>query len=110
MEYLPTPNNVAYLRYNVDLSGASYGIRFMWNERDSAWYFSMDDPSGDPAVSSVRVVLNTDLLNAVPFDGRRPPYGIWCIDPTNGTSEPTYETIAGPVAIVYVEPDDEAEA
>lgn len=106
MQYLPTPNQVAHLRYNVDLSGASYGVAFVWNERDGAWYFHLDGPSGDPVVRGVRVVLNTDLLRSVSGDDR-PPYALWVIDPTGGVTEPDYVTISGPVRILYDEPDEE---
>lgn len=102
---LPGPTSpLTYAR--VALSGATYALEWKWNERDSAWYFGMDDPSGEPLVRSVRVVLNVDLLNGVPQSDRRPPYGLWVFDPQARGVEPTFTSLAESLAILYAEPDE----
>ncbi len=90
----------------VALSGATYGIEYRYNDRDSAWYFSMDDPSGEPLISGVRCVLNVDLLESVPASVRRPPYGIWVFDPSESGVEPTFDSFGKSVVLFYPEPDE----
>ena len=102
---LPGPKG-PLTRMRVTLSGATYGVEWRWNDRDGAWYFSMEDPSGEPLVSGIRCVLGVDLLGSVPVTDRRPPYGLWVFDPSEGMAEPTYESFGKSVLIYYPEPDE----
>jgi len=105
MLIIPTPTNgTPNTRMRVALSGATYEVQWRWNARDSAWYFGMWDPSGEPLVSGVRVVLNVDLLAGVAPSDRRPPHPIVVVDPSGGTTEPTRETLGATIQVVYAEP------
>jgi hypothetical protein len=106
MIYLPTPDGYPHVITTVTLSQVVYGIRWLWNERDRAFVFDMDDASGQPLVAGVRVVLGADLIAWAPVD-RGPPYPIVVLDPTGGTAEPTLETLGRRIKVVYTEPDDE---
>ena len=108
MKFVPTPSDGhPDTRVRVALSGATYAIRWLWNDRDRMWSFSMWDPDGAPLVMGVRVALSTDLLAWTSPDAGRPPYGIGVLDPTGSGEEPTRETLGARVKVVYAEPDAE---
>jgi hypothetical protein len=105
MRLIPTPTaGFPHSRMSVPLSGATYRIRWLWNQRDGAWSFSMWDPSGSPLVLGVRVVVGVDLLAAAPRGDRRPPYPIVVVDPSRSGTEPTRETLGSRFKVVYAEP------
>lgn len=110
MLFVPTPDGYPHVRVSVPLSGATYTIVWDWNERDGAWYFGMDDPSGEALVSGVRVVLGIDLLRWAPAGDRRPTYGIAIIDPSEKGRHPDLDAFGRDVFAVYLEPDEEDEA
>lgn len=105
MKLIPTPTD-AYpnTTLRVTLSGATYTIRWLWNQRDRAWTFGMDDPNGEPLVAGVRVVCGLDLLAWVPMSDRRPPYGILVYDPSLNETEVSREALGQRVKVVYAEP------
>jgi hypothetical protein len=109
MKLVPTPTNGhPSTRVRVALSGATYAIHWLWNERDGTWSFSMWDPDGEPLVQGVRVVLNVDLLSWAPRGDRRPPYGIVAVDPSERLQEPARDTLGTRIKVVYLEPDEAA--
>jgi hypothetical protein len=104
MIVIPTPaDGYPITRMSIALSGATYMLWWFWNERDSAWYFDMDDVDGNPVVRSARVVLYADLLRGAD-PTYRPPYAIAVIDPTGGVEEPTQETLGKRFKVLYLEP------
>lgn len=109
MVILPPPQG-AHTRMSLSLSGATYVVAWDWNERDGAWAFSMDDPSGEPLVAGVRVVLNIDLLAYAPAGDRRPPYALVVVDPSEKGRHPGFDSLGSDVVVVYTEPDDEEAA
>jgi hypothetical protein len=105
MLLLPTPTNGhPHTLMRVPLSGATYTVRWLWNERDAAWTFSMWDPDGVAVVMGVRVLLAVDLLAAAPRSDRRPPHRIVVVDPSGAGTEPTLNSLGARVKIVYTEP------
>jgi hypothetical protein len=106
MKLVPTPRaGHPNTLVRVPLGGATYAIRWLWNQRDRAWTFSMWDPSGEPLAMGVRVVLGVDLLGAVGASDRRPLYGIGIVDPSGKGQEPNRETLGSRIKAVYLEPD-----
>jgi hypothetical protein len=102
---LPTPSNgSAFARMRVALSGSTYGIQYAWNARGRYWAFSMFKPDGSRLVSGVPVVLNTDLLAAVPPSLDRPPYPLVVANTADGQDEPTLETLGTSCRIFYLDP------
>jgi hypothetical protein len=104
---VPGPSQTPHVRMDVSLSGSTYTILWDWNDRDGAWSFGMDDPSGEPLVAGVRVVLNTDLLRYAPAGDRRPPYPLVVFDPSELGRHPGFEALGRDVLVVYLEPDEE---
>jgi hypothetical protein len=103
---LPTPSNgAAFARMRVSLSGSTYAIEYAWNTRGNYWAFSMYNPAGARLVSGVPVVLNADLLAAVPPSLDRPPYPLVVANTGDGVDEPTLETLGKSCRIFYLTPE-----
>jgi hypothetical protein len=102
---VPTPTSgYPHIRQRVALSGATYQLRWLWNERDRAWTFCLWDADGGPLVLGVRVVLGVDLLEAAPQGPRRPPYRMVVVDPTQRGQEPGLTDLGSRVKVIYTEP------
>jgi hypothetical protein len=86
---------------DVELEGSIYNLFFWWNERESAWYFSLADSDGVDIVSSQKIVADWDLLRLV-TDERRPPGSLFAVDTAEGGDPGQYE-LGSRVLITYVE-------
>lgn len=104
MRIIPTPV-AAYPNTSMSmaLSGVTYRVWWLWNERDGCWYFSMRDVDGASVVESVRVVLNAALLAGGSAENR-PPYELVLWDPSGKGRHPDRTTLAA-LQLVYLEPD-----
>lgn len=58
---LPFPNSPDW-EYTIALGNALYGLRVRWNGRYGRWLLDLSLPSGDPIITSIPLVSNTDLL------------------------------------------------
>lgn len=47
--------------FRVVLDSTTYELRFMWNERDESWFFSLGDVGASPTIST-KLTCYTDLL------------------------------------------------
>jgi hypothetical protein len=100
---LPTPTNgYPDTSFRVALDGATWPIRWLWNQRDRAWTFSMWDPDGVPLLLGVRVVADANLL-AWADATRRPTYPIVVCDPSGKGGEPSLETLGSQHKVVYLD-------
>jgi len=105
---IPTPTNgYPDTSFRVGLDGATWPIRWLWNQRDRAWTFSMWDSDGVALVLGVRVVVEADLT-AWADATRKPPYPIVVVDPTGKGGEPAQETLGPQFKVVYVDPREES--
>lgn len=47
--------------FRVVLDSVTYELRFMWNERDESWFFSLGDVGADPTITT-KLTCYSDLL------------------------------------------------
>lgn len=106
MFIVPTPRE-AYPdeTVSVALEGITYVIRWLYNEREGVWTFSISDVDDVPILSGVRVVQNVDLLELA-SDERRPPGAMMIIDATGSRVEPTLESFGHSARPVYIPADE----
>ena len=64
-----------HIKYSVTLDGQDYYFYLDWNERESAWYLSINDSNDTPiyGCQSRKIVVNWDILIGAPTDYDRPP-------------------------------------
>ena len=59
---LPTSTTQPFYSFEVVLDGGTFTLEFKFNERDSAWYFSILTVDGTHLRSGLRVVTEWNLL------------------------------------------------
>lgn len=47
--------------FRVVLDSVTYELRFMWNERDESWFFSLGDVGADPTITT-KLTCYSDIL------------------------------------------------
>lgn len=47
--------------FRVVLDSITYELRFMWNERDESWFFSLGDVGAEPTITT-KLTCYSDLL------------------------------------------------
>lgn len=77
----------------TSLDGRDYRLRFLWNQREDTWFFSIADGSGSPIASGIKVVVGADLLGLV-TDTRAPAGAIIAIDGRAVPSTALIKTLA----------------
>jgi hypothetical protein len=84
------------------LEGVDYTIKGLWNERDSHYYLTIKDASGNDIVTGIKVVAD------IPFcvhesDDRWFPGVLWVIDSTGSETDPGLRDFGTRVKLIYVD-------
>jgi len=78
---IPTSQRFTDYRQTTTLEGRDFILRFLWNQREGTWFFSLFDSQEDPIVEGVKVVVGFPLLRLV-TDDRKPPGVLLAVDTT----------------------------
>ncbi len=76
---VPTSTTLSDYFQTTSLDGRDYVFRFLYNEREGTWFFSLFDEEGDPIVQSIKVIVQLPLLRLV-VDERKPPGILLALD------------------------------
>lgn len=76
---VPTSTTLSDYFQTTSLDGRDYVFRFLYNEREGSWFFSLFDQDGDPIVQSIKVIVQLPLLRLV-TDERKPPGVLLALD------------------------------
>ena len=109
MSYLIFDNDTADLDYEqvTQLEGVEYLFRFLWSDRESAWYMDLSDQDQDPIAQFVRITVGWPLLRRF-RDPRLPPGMLIAIDTTGDNEDVAVPSDLGArVLLFYVTSDDE---
>lgn len=87
---IPTSTTFPFYSQTTTLDGQDYVFRFLWNQREGTWFFSLLDADEDPIVEGLKVVVNLPLLRLV-TDERKPPGVLLAVD----TTAPEVDRTAG---------------
>lgn len=97
------PTNLSWDSYEqrTTLDGVDYTLRFQWNERSNAWFFSLFWTDGRALLRNKKVTLNTDLLFSL-VDPLRPPGSLQlrCVEPDN-YNEPGRDDFGSRYVLTY---------
>ncbi len=76
---IPTSTTLSDYRQTTSLDGRDYIFRFLFNQREGTWFFSLADEEDAPIVEGVKVIVQLPLLRLV-TDARRPPGILLALD------------------------------
>lgn len=60
---LPVRSDVKSYTFTIDLNGATFTLRFRYNERGGIWFMDVADAQDNGIVNGVPVQTNVDLLS-----------------------------------------------
>lgn len=99
---IPTdPAGARSFTQRTELDGHEYVLTFDWNERSSAWFFSIDDTDETPILSGKKITVGTDLLGGV-VGSARPPGQIVCLEVSAQLIDPTLNSLGDTHELLYV--------
>lgn len=102
---LPFHSRNPHYRLDIDLEGSRFVAILDWNQREGAWYFSLELPDGTQLLDGRKVVVEWPMLYRL-SDARRPPGELYFIDTAGGRADPGREDLGGRVTTLYVESRD----
>ncbi len=76
---IPTSTELSIYRQTTSLDGQDFIFRFLFNQREAEWFFSLADGNDDAIVEGVKVIVQLPLLRLV-TDPRQPPGIILALD------------------------------
>ena len=101
MNILPFINAPAFT-YRLTLEGVAYNFSFQWNTRGLYWNMGILDDQNKPLVISIKVVLDTELLEQF-VDKGLPPGRMFAFDTSGNKANIAYEDMTnGRVKLYYL--------
>lgn len=102
---IPTSQNLPFYSQSVILDGQTFITQFKWNDRDSAWYFSLYTEAGEGIVVGSRICVETPLLRRVSSESA--PLGeIIAHDTLNTDVDPAFEELGTRVIMLYFDQEE----
>jgi hypothetical protein len=98
---IPVSNIVYDQRFRVELDGDFYIFRVFWNGVDERWYTDIYTGEGTLVVAGLRIVLSQDFIKYFQYTPSLPPGKIRFYDTQLKNIEPTLETFATQVLMLY---------
>lgn len=96
--------------FRVVLDSVVYELRFVWNERDESWFFSLGDVGTEPTITT-KLSCYTDILAPYRYRDNVPDGNIFLF-PLENIRERVGRYNIGPLAgvqMVYASPEEEVE-
>lgn len=100
MVIVPLINTLPFYTQQAQLDGAIYGLEFLWNFREEAWYFTIYDSQGDAIAAGLRVVVGFPIGTRC-RDARMPPGIFQFQDTTGGDADPGFADLGARVQLYY---------
>lgn len=69
---IPLRTDLTDYEFTINLDNANYVFRFLFNNRDNAWYFNISLPNGTPLILSTKVVVDWPLARRCRAKGHLP--------------------------------------
>lgn len=103
MAFLVVPTTVAFPEYTqrTVLEGREYVLRFIYNEREGAWYLDISDSDENPLMLGMKLVADWNLLRRA-TDARLPTGELYAVDLAGSDQS---EDVAGRRAILQIARD-----
>lgn len=103
---IPTRSDLDDWSLAVDLNGVGFGLRFVWNTRDSRWMMDIRDSAGAVLLTGIPVVVNQPLT--LPHVGTDLPDGLLLAMDTSGEYREIIEKtdLGDRVKLVFVPSSD----
>lgn len=103
---IPVRNDVAAYSFQVDLEGVIYTLDFGYNERESEWYMSIYNSTGETLlVGDIPIQINIPLADQY-IDEGLPPGRFIAIDETGKNREPGRNNFGTEIVLIYQESVD----
>jgi len=101
METIPFFNLPAFSE-RITLDGVAYNFSFSWNTRGEYWNLAISDYENTPLVSSIKIVLDYELIEQY-VDKGLPPGKLYALDFSGNKSDITYEDMTNDrVHLIYL--------
>lgn len=97
---IPIVADVPDFDFQVDLDGATYTIALAWNERDAAWYLTLQTAEEETILASRKVVIDLPLWSRFK-DPRLPPGVLLAIDTTGAGLDAGLDDLGRRVQLLY---------
>jgi hypothetical protein len=100
---IPARNDFPWYRFKITLSGVVYTLRFRYNLRMDRWILDIADPSNNPILIGLPVLLERDMTGQYVM-AAIPPGTLFISDDTNKGSQPGRYAFGNTHTFFYADP------
>lgn len=102
---IPLQKDTAFWTQRTPLDNSDYLLAFNWNDRDSAWYVSLQDLDGEPIVAGIKLVCNVPLLSKYHYLLTVPPGELMVLSTEPGFDIPGLDDLGTRCELIYLDID-----
>lgn len=88
---------------DITLSGQTFSMRILWNERFQYWSFSLSERGGVPLITNVKMVPSFGLIRR--FHKVDLPGDIFFLHRSEKLTRPTFEDLGTNYLLYYFDPE-----
>ena len=98
------PSTLSNFELVTTLDGEDYRLGFLWNSRESRWYWRLYDSSGTEILAWRKLVADSPLIAHLTSEAI-PPGSLWCLDSTGRGMDPGLRDLGERHWLMYVDED-----
>lgn len=99
---IPADNSSANYSFRIDLENVTYTLGFHFNTRMNRWTMDIGDGAGNPVVTGIPLIGNSDLTGRYQAAGL-PPGRFFLVDTQGAAISPEFDDLGGRVLLAYLE-------
>lgn len=102
---LPVRSDFKAYDFQIQLEGATYTLRFTFNERMEIWIMSIADSADVEILSSIPIFTNLPLIQQFTIDGL-PPGEFIALDETGENRDAGFNDLGNDIKLFYSESNE----
>lgn len=100
---VPARNDLPWYKFKITLSNVIFTLHFRFNSRSNRWIMDINDPSDNPILSGIPVLIQRNLTSQ--YTTFTVPAGtFFAIDDTNKDTQPTQFSFGTDHSLWYLDP------
>jgi hypothetical protein len=103
---IPIPQGVAFFTKRIPLDGTDYLFDFSYNQREDAFYFTINDSVGAKLLGPVKIVSNFPLIGFRRYAPGIPPGELWAIAFKSEQDCPGMNRLGADIPLMYYDAEE----
>lgn len=103
---IPVPQGQAFFIKRVPLDGVDYLFDFSYNQREDAFYLTIQDSVGEHILGPIKIVSNFPLIGFRRYAAGLPPGELWAVAFKGEPDAPGMNRLGADVSLMYYDAEE----